>query len=183
VVFIVLAFVLTGKFVVSTFNMILLLFLSDYVTLSISTDKVRYSKSPERWNATALVKLGVLYGSMIVAESLLILYLGMNYFSLGDDLETLRTFIFVWLTLSGYFTVLSVRERRHFWDSRPSKWLAIALVVNTAVVYLISTIGLPGLAPISPAMYLFIFAYGLVTCLLVNDLVKVPLAEDLNVAL
>jgi H+-transporting ATPase len=183
VVFIVLAFVLTGKFVVSTFNMILLLFLSDYVTLSISTDKVRYSKSPERWNATALVKLGVLYGSMIVAESLLILYLGMNYFSLGDDLETLRTFIFVWLTLSGYFTVLSVRERRHFWDSRPSKWLAIALVVNTAVVYLISTIGLPGLASISPAMYLFIFAYGLVTCLLVNDLVKVPLAEDLNVAL
>jgi H+-transporting ATPase len=183
VVFIVLAFVLTGKFVVSTFNMILLLFLSDYVTLSISTDKVRYSKSPERWNATALVKLGVLYGSMIVAESLLILYLGMNYFSLGDDLETLRTFIFVWLTLSGYFTVLSVRERRHFWDSRPSKWLAMALVVNTAVVYLISTIGLPGLAPISPAMYLFIFAYGLVTCLLVNDLVKVPLAEDLNVAL
>ena len=183
VVFIVLAFVLTGKFVVSTFNMILLLFLSDYVTLSISTDKVRYSKSPERWNATALVKLGVLYGSMIVAESLLILYLGMNYFSLGDDLETLRTFIFVWLTLSGYFTVFSVRERRHFWDSRPSKWLAIALVVNTAVVYLISTMGLPGLAPISPAMYLFIFAYGLVTCLLVNDLVKVPLAEDLNVAL
>ena len=183
VVFIVLAFVLTGKFVVSTFNMILLLFLSDYVTLSISTDKVRYSKSPERWNATALVKLGVLYGSMIVAESLLILYLGMNYFGLGDDLETLRTFIFVWLTLSGYFTVLSVRERRHFWDSRPSKWLAMALVVNTAVVYLISTMGLPGLAPISPAMYLFIFAYGLVTCLLVNDLVKVPLAEDLNVAL
>jgi hypothetical protein len=55
--------------------------------------------------------------------------------------------------------------------------------VNTVVVYLISTIGLPGLAPISPAMYLFIFAYGLVTCLLVNDLVKVPLAKDLNIAL
>jgi len=34
VVFIVLAFILTGRFVVSTFNMILLLFLSDYVTLS-----------------------------------------------------------------------------------------------------------------------------------------------------
>jgi H+-transporting ATPase len=183
VVFIVLAFVLTGKFVVSTFNMILLLFLSDYVTLSLSTDKVRYSDSPERWNTTALVKLGVLYGSMIVTESLLILYLGMNFFGLGDDIETLRTFVFVWLTLSGYFTVLSVRERRHFWDSRPSKWLAMALVVNTAVVYFISTVGLPGLAPISPVMYLFIFAYGLVTCLLVNDLVKVPLAKDLNVAL
>jgi len=84
VMFVVLAFILTGKFVVSTFNMILLLFLSDYVTLSISTDKVRYSQKPERWRTTGLVELGVLYGSLIVAESLLMLYLGIDYLGLGE---------------------------------------------------------------------------------------------------
>ncbi|MCX6649047.1 MAG: plasma-membrane proton-efflux P-type ATPase [Candidatus Bathyarchaeota archaeon] len=183
VVFIVLAFILTGQFVVSTFNMILLLFLSDYVTLSISTDKVRPSPIPERWNSNALVKLGVLYASLIVAESLGALYIGMNWFALGGDLPRLQTFVFVWLTISGYYTVLSIRERRHFWDSRPSLWLALALVINSAIVYIISTIGLPGLAPITPAMYLFILAYGFVTCLLINDFVKVPLAKDLNVSL
>ncbi len=183
VVFIVLAFILTGQFVVSTFNMILLLFLSDYVTLSISTDKVRYSEKPEKWNSGGLVKLGVSYGSLIVAESLLILYIALGFFGLDSNLGKLQTFIFVWLTLSGYYTVISIRERRHFWESRPSKWLAFALVLNTLIVYVISTIGLPGLAPITSMEFLFIIVYGFVFCLLVNDLVKVPLAKKFDVAI
>jgi len=182
VVFIVLAFVLTGKFVVSTFNMILLLFLSDYVTLSISTDNVRYAEKPEKWNTTGLVKLGVSYGSLIILESLLILYLGLGYFGLDTNLERLQTFIFVWLTLSGYYTVLSIRERRHFWMSKPSTWLALALVLNTLIVYAISVMGLPGLTPITSLEFAFILAYGFVFCLLINDLVKVPLAKMFNVA-
>jgi len=183
VVFIVLAFILTGNFVVSTFNMILLLFLSDYVTLSISTDKVRFSEKPEKEKTTGLVKLGVSYGSLIVAESLLILYIGMGYFGLNSSIEKLQTFIFVWLTLSGYYTVLSIRERRHFWDSRPSLWLTFALVINTAIVYVISTIGLPGLASITSLEFFFILAYGFVACLLINDLAKVPFAKMFGVAL
>ena len=183
VVFIVLAFILTGRFVVSTFNMILLLFLSDYVTLSISTDRVRYSEKPERWNTGGLVKLGVSYGALIVAESLLILYLGLYWFGLDGDIERLRTFVFVWLTLSGYYTVLSIRERRHFWDSKPSLWLSVALVVNSVIVYVISTVGMPGLAPITPFMYASILGYGFVTCLLINDMAKVPLAKEFGVSL
>ena len=183
VIFIVLAFILTGRFVVSTFNMILLLFLSDYVTLSISTDRVRYSEKPDIWNTGGLVKLGVSYGSLIVAESLLILYLALGFFGLGSDLGKLQTFIFVWLTLSGYYTVLSIRERRHFWESMPSRWLTLALALNTLLVYFISTIGLPGLVPITNLEFLFIIVYGFVFCLLVNDLVKTPLARGFGVAI
>lgn len=183
VVFIVLAFILTGQFIVSTFNMILLLFLSDYVTLSISTDRVRYSQKPERWNTSGLVKLGVSYGSLIIAESLLILYIARGFFGLDSNLSILQTFIFVWLTLSGYYTVISIRERRHFWESRPSKWLAFALIINTLIVYIISTIGLPGLAPVTNLEFLFILVYGFVFCLMVNDLVKVPLAKRFDVSI
>ena len=183
VVFIVLAFILTGRFVVSTFNLILLLFLSDYVTLSISTDRVRYSEKPEKWNTSGLVKLGVSYGSLIIAESLLILYIALGFFGLDSNLGKLQTFIFVWLTLSGYYTVISIRERRHFWESRPSKWLAFALVLNTLIVYVISTIGFPGLAPVTSMEFLFILVYGFVFCLLVNDLAKVPLAKRFDVAI
>jgi H+-transporting ATPase len=183
VVFIVLAFILTGRFVVSTFNMILLLFLSDYVTLSISTDRVRYSEKPERWNTGGLVKLGVSYGSLIIAESLLLLYIALGFFALDTNLGKLQTFIFVWLTLSGYYTVISIRERRHFWESRPSKWLAFALLINTLIVYVISTIGFPGLPPITSYEFLFIIVYGFVFCLLLNDLAKVPLAKRFDVAI
>ena len=183
VVFIVLAFILTGRFVVSTFNLILLLFLSDYVTLSISTDRVRYSEKPERWNTSGLVKLGVSYGSLIIAESLLILYIAFGFFGLDSNLLKLQTFIFVWLTLSGYYTVISIRERRHFWESRPSKWLTFALAINTLIVYVISTLGLPGLTPITSMEFLFILVYGFVFCLLVNDLAKVPMARRFDVAI
>jgi H+-transporting ATPase len=163
--------------------MILLLFLSDYVTLSISTDKVRYSEKPEKENTIGLVKLGVSYGSLIVAESLLLLYIGMGYFGLASNIEKLQTFIFVWLTMSGYYTVLSIRERKHFWDSRPSLWLTLALVLNTVIVYIISTIGLPGLSSITSLEFVFLLVYGFVVCLLINDLVKVPLTKVFGVAL
>jgi H+-transporting ATPase len=183
VVFIVLAFVLTGRFIVSTFHMILLLFLSDYVTLSISTDKVRYSEKPAREKITSLVKLSASYGSLIVAESLLILYVGMDYLGMNSSVGKLQTFIFVWLTLSGYYTVLSIRERKHFWESKPSLWLALALILNTLIVYVISTVGLPGLSPITSLEFVFILVYGFVTCLLINDLAKARLARVFGVVL
>ncbi|MGB9622915.1 MAG: HAD hydrolase family protein, partial [Candidatus Bathyarchaeia archaeon] len=183
VVFIVLSFILTGRFVVSTLNMVLLLFLSDYVTLSISTDKVRYSEKPEKEKTRGLVKLGVSYGSLIVAESLLILYIGMRYFGLESNVGKLQTFIFVWLTLSGYYTVLSIRERKHFWESKPSTWLSLALILNTIIVYILSTTGLMGLSSITSLEFIFLMVYGFVACLLVNDSVKAPLAKKFSVTL
>ena len=107
----------------------------------------------------------------------------MGYFGLNSNIDNLQTFVFVWLTLSGYYTVLSIRERRHFWTSKPSLWLTLALVLNTVIVYIISTIGLPGLSSITSLEFLFILAYGFVACLLINDLAKVPLAKIFRVAL
>jgi H+-transporting ATPase len=183
VVFIVLAFILTGKYVVSTFNMILLLFLSDYVTLSISTDNVRYSKKPESWNTTGLVKLGVLYGIIIVIESMLLLYIGFSYFGLYNNIDQLHTFVFVWLTLSGYFTVLSIRERRHFWTSKPSNPLILSLAINSVIVFLMSIFGIPGLTSITLTEFATILTYSFFTCLIINDSTKTSLAERFEVAI
>ena len=183
VIFIVIAFILTGNFVVSTLDMILLLFLTDYVTLSLSTDKVRYSDKPEKWNTGGLVKLGVSYASLIVVESLLILHIAQNYFGLAANLGALQTFVFVWLTISGYYTVISIRERRHFWESRPSKWLTLAMIANSLIVFLISTSGFLGLPSITVPMFVFITVYGFIFCLLINDLLKVPLAKGFNVVI
>lgn len=57
------------------------------------------------------------------------------------------------------------------------------MIVNSIIVFLISTIGLPYLPPITPNMYLFIAAYGFVTCLLLNDFIKVQLAKDRDVSM
>jgi H+-transporting ATPase len=177
VIFIVLAFIITGKYVVSAFDMILLLFLSDYVTLSLSTDNVRYSRKPERWDIMGLVKAGAFLGIFMVVESFLLLYVGFSYFGLYENIDQLHTFVFNWLTFSGYFTVLTVRERKHFWDSRPSKALVLSIALNMVIVSLISMVGIPGLAPINPIELLTVFSYAFVTCLLFNDLVKALLVR------
>jgi len=181
VIFIVLALVLTGEYVVSTFHMILLMFLSDYVTLSISTDKTKPSAKPETWDITRLTRLGIYLGLLLVAESMVVLYGGLSIFKLGEDLGRLRTFVFSFLVFSGYFTVLVVRERGHFWESRPSTPLALSMLVNSAIVTLITIFGIPGVLPISSVELLTVLIYSFLTCLLLNDFVKVFLTRRFGI--
>jgi H+-transporting ATPase len=181
--FIVIAFMLVGQYVVSTLHMTLLLFLSDYVTLSLATDKVSYSRKPDSWDVTGLVRVGVILGGLLVIESLLLLYIGLLRFGLGESIEQLRTFVFDFLVFSGYFTVIAVRERKHFWKSRPSKPLALAMVLNSIIVSLASITGAPGLASITPLEVLTVLIYSFGTCLLLNDFVKVLMVEKLRVRL
>ncbi|MGQ9513449.1 MAG: hypothetical protein ACUVTL_00070 [Thermoproteota archaeon] len=183
VVFIVLAFFITGRYVVSAFNMILLLFLSDYVTLSLSTDNVRYSSKPEKWSLTGLVKAGTILGVLMVIESLLLLYMGFSYFGLYDNVDQLYTFVFDWMTFSGYFTVLTVREREHFWKSRPSRALIMSILINMMIVSMISIVGIQELAPINPTEFLTVLVYSFVACLLFNDLIKTFLVRRFGMEL
>jgi len=170
-VFIVLAFILVGQYVVTTLQMTLLLFLSDYVTLSLATDKVSYSRKPDSWDIAGLVKVGLTLGTLVI-ESLLLLHIGLLRFDLHDSIEQLRTFVFDFLVFSGYFTVMTVRERRHFWESRPSKPLLLAMILNSTIVSSISITGAPGLASITPFELLMVLTYSFLTCLLLNDFVK-----------
>jgi H+-transporting ATPase len=176
-VFIVIAFMLVGQYVISTLHMTLLLFLSDYVTLSLATDKVSYSRKPDSWDITGLVRVGVMLGSLLVIESLVLLYIGLLRFGAGNNIEQLRTFVFAFLVFSGYFTVIAVRERRHFWRSRPSWPLALAMIMNSIMVSLVSVTGAPGVASISLLDVVVVIVYSFGMCLMLNDLIKVLMTE------
>jgi H+-transporting ATPase len=73
------------------------------------------------------------------------------------------------------FSVLSARERRWFWATMPSKNLIMALVADASVGTVLALVGLPGLAPLPWWQMLAIFGYALVSCLVVNDALKVLL--------
>jgi H+-transporting ATPase len=181
VVFIISAFILTGLYVVSTLDMIILLFLSDYVTLALSTDNVRYSKKPESWNIGGLVKAGAILGIIMVMESLVLLYIGLYRFGMWSDIGRLHTFILAFLVYSGYFTLLTLRERRHFWESRPSATLAGFIAFNSILIFVLSVIGVDGIAPISAYEVLIVVLYSFVTTLILNDFIKVGLGRRFKV--
>jgi H+-transporting ATPase len=178
-VFIILAYLLTGQYVVSVFSMVLFLFLVDFVTISISTDNARYSSKPDKWNVGALVKLSVFLGILMIIESMILLYIG-EYFGLYNNANQLYTFTLDFLVFFGLFNVIILRERKHFWNSKPSKTLALSILLDVIVVSIISILGLYELAPISIIAILVVLAFTLASCLLVNDFAKVFVVRKLG---
>ena len=92
--FVAIAFVVTGKFVVSAFAMLLLVFMTDFAKISLATDNVRPSKKPETWNIGGFIAVSVVLGIAMVAETLLLLWVGWSHFGLATDNNALYTFSF-----------------------------------------------------------------------------------------
>ena len=46
------------------------------------------------------------------------------------------------LVFSGQANVYLVRERRHFWNSSPSRWLVLSTAVDVIIVSLLATQGI-----------------------------------------
>ncbi len=182
VVFVILAFLLFGDYIVFVFSMVLFLFLTDFVTLSISTDNVRYSRCPDSWNIHGLVRVALALGLLFVIESMLLLYYCRSQPGL-NSIERLQTFVFDFLVFSSLLDVIIVRERKHFWESRPSKFLIISIIVDITVVLVISTQGIYRLAPIAPKLAFLALAYSFAVCFLINDFIKVALIMKLGVRL
>lgn len=179
VVFVVLAFLLTGDYIVSVFTMILFLFVTDFVTLSLATDTVRYSETPDTWDIRGLVFVSIGLGALIVAESLVFLFLGLNFLGFGSDLRGLQTFIFDYLVFLGVLNVLVLRERNHFWTSAPSTPLLTAVSLDLLVVAAISATGFFELQPIGALAIGAALAFSAATAFAVNDPVKTILIRKL----
>jgi plasma-membrane proton-efflux P-type ATPase len=171
--FVSIAFVVTGKFVVSVFAMLLLTFMTDFAKIALATDHIRSSRKPETWNIGGFVAVSVATGVAMVAETLLFLWIGWSRFGLATNNSALYTFSFLMLLYFAVFSVISARERRAFWSTMPSKALMAALLADTIVGTVLTRVGLPGLMPLPWSQTFAIFAYAMVSCLVVNDAVKV----------
>jgi magnesium-transporting ATPase (P-type) len=170
-----LAFVVTGKFVVSTFAMLVLVFLTDFAKVALATDHVRLSPKPETWKIGGFIAVSVVLGVAMVAETLLLLFLGWDSLGLGSHEETLSTFSFLALLYFAVFSVVSARERHWFWSTAPSKTLMAALAANALVGIILTLVGIPGLSALPWWLTLAVFGYAMVACLVVNDALKVML--------
>ena len=93
--------------------------------------------------------------------------------------KPLHTFSFLLLLYLAVFSVESARERRWFWATMPSKSLMAALIAEALVGTCLALVGLPGLAPLPWWQMVAIFGYAMVSCLVVNDTIKVLLIKRL----
>jgi len=92
-------------------------------------------------------------------------------------LPQLQTLVFVTLVFTGQGTVYLVRQRQHFWKSRPSKWLILSSAADVAVVSVLATCGVL-MAAIRPQL-VFIVLIVSVCYLIAIDVVKISLLRKL----
>jgi len=179
---IVFAFLVTGKYIISSFAMILVVFMTDFVKISLSTDNVRWSRKPNTWNITAPVRVAVVLGLLMVVEASGLMYLGAKYFAIMSDDSALHTFTFEILFYFAAFSIFVVRERGHFWNSMPSKTLLAAITADIVAAIMIATVGIPGLRAIPLPMTLSVVAYSFLFSLIINDLIKFGLVKKTGIA-
>jgi magnesium-transporting ATPase (P-type) len=171
--FVVVAFLASGKFVISALGMVLLVFMTDFVKIALATDRVRPSEAPETWNIGPLVSVAALLGVLMLVEALGLLAFVWRGFALSDG--QLQTFSFQTLFFFALFSLISIRERRGFWSSRPSATLSVALLADACAGMLVGAYGLGEMRPLPLAFTALIIAFAFICGLVVNDAIKVAL--------
>ena len=177
--FLSLGLLLTGKFVITPLLVILLLFANDFVTMSIASDRVSYSRKPERWHLRPLIVSGLVIAVAWLLFSFGILFLGQSIYHL--ELPELQTLVFAMLVFTGQANVYLVRERGHFWDSMPGRALSLSTLVDVIVVVVLATKGI-WMAPISINLLAILIGWVIIyMCGL--DWLKLLVFKNLGVAI
>ncbi|MCW4047675.1 MAG: plasma-membrane proton-efflux P-type ATPase [Candidatus Bathyarchaeota archaeon] len=173
--YIVVMLFLTHSFMLSITSTVLLLFLGDFVSMSISSDNVRSSLKPDTFDMRRLFGVSGSLGVLMIIESAIFTVPALSYFGLIGNVDKIYTFGFAYLNLAGISTLMIVRERNHFWKSMPSRFLGVTVLVEVLFVIAVSVFGVLELAPLGYLPVLAILGYALLTTFLINDPIKVYL--------
>jgi H+-transporting ATPase len=173
--YIVVMLFLTHSFLLSITSTVLLLFLGDFVSMSISTDNVRSSLKPDTFDMRRLFGVSGLLGLLMIVEGVIFTVPALSYFGLVGNVDKIYTFGFAYLNLAGISSLMIVRERNHFWNSKPSRFLSVMVLAEVLFVIAVSVFGVLELAPLGFVPVLAILGYALLTTFIINDPIKVYL--------
>ncbi|MHB1947904.1 MAG: plasma-membrane proton-efflux P-type ATPase [Gammaproteobacteria bacterium] len=175
-VFLSLGVILTGKMIITPLLIVLLLFTNDFVTMSIATDNVPFSHKPERWKIPNLMISGATISILILLLSFSVFYYGINVLHL--PLPQLQTLIFILLVFTGQGNIYLVRERKHFWNSLPGKWVLLSSLIDIVIVSIFATKGIL-MAAIKPIFIIELFVLVAVYLTIV-DFLKIRIFSSFN---
>jgi H+-transporting ATPase len=177
VLFLALGLIMTGHAILSPLLMVIVMVTGDFLSMSLTTDNVRPSPTPNAWRIGNLTMAGVVMGACLLAFCTGVLAVGK--FELGLGTGSLRTLTFVVLVFGGQATIYAIRERRHLWGTPPSLWLAASSVTDVAIA---STLAVSGIAMAAlPAWVVAGTFTGATVFAFVLDLVKVPVFRRLKI--
>jgi len=130
-VLLVIGFLLTTHKALTPMLMVIFLFLNDFLTMSLATDRMSYACHPNRWHTRSIVLAAVVLAMGKLTFSLGVFLCG--HYLLHLNMPHLQTLTFATLILSSQAGVYLLRERGHFWQSRPSPFMVTSSVFGLSV--------------------------------------------------
>jgi H+-transporting ATPase len=146
--------------------------------MSLTTDRVRPSKTPNSWDIGRITAAGVILGICFLAFSTAILAVGKLELHLG--IEALRTLSVVAIVFGSQVTMYVIRGRERLWGLRPSVWLVLSSVADVLIISTLATLGI-AMAPLPIAVIACEFAAAIAFGL-VLDVAKIPVFARLHIA-
>jgi H+-transporting ATPase len=178
VLFLAVGLLMTGQAILTPLLMVVIMITGDFLGMSLTTDNVRPSSTPNAWRIGQLTIAGVTEGVGELAFCTAILAFGA--WRMGFDIGALRTLAFIAIVFGNQATTYTNRGRPRLWSSRPSVWLVVSSVGDLLIA---STLAVCGIAMTS--LPIFVVAGTLVAAgifAVVLDLVKVPVFARLEIA-
>jgi H+-transporting ATPase len=176
--FLLVGLIVTRHAVLTPLLMVLVMVTGDFLAMSLTTDNVRPSPTPNAWRIGNLTMAGAIMGVCLLGFFTGVLAFGKFEMNLGT--QALQTLAFIAVVFGGQATVYAIRERRHLWSSRPSAWFAASSVADITIA---STLAVAGIAmtplPISLVVGTLTAA---ATFAIIFDWVKVPVFRHFGLA-
>jgi H+-transporting ATPase len=178
VLFLSVGLVMTGHAILTPMLMVLIMLTGDLLGMSLTTDNVRPSPTPNVWRIRELTIAGLFMGVCELVFCTAVLAIAK--FRLGFEIETLRTMAFVVIVFGNQATTYTNRERGHLGSCRPSSWLILSSVVDLLIA---STLAISGIAMTPLPMLVVGATLGAAAVFaFIVDFGKVPVFRRLGIA-
>jgi H+-transporting ATPase len=132
---------ITGHAILTPMLMVILMISGDFLAMSATTDHVSPSPQPNKWNIGRITLGAVLLAVCNVGFCSAVLAVAVYRLGLVDH-HGLRTLAALTLVFSSQAVFYVVRERRHLWSSRPSRWIVLSSALDVAIIATLAGVGI-----------------------------------------
>jgi H+-transporting ATPase len=169
---------MTGHAVLTPMLMIIVMITGDFLAMSLTTDNVQPSETPNSWNIGQITTAGAVLGAVFLAFCITILAIGKFEMRLG--IEALRTLSVVALVFGSQATIYAMRGHRSFVGLRPTAWLVASSVADLLIISTLAVRGI-AMAPLSSEIVACEFG-GAIAFGLALAAIKIPVFSRLHIA-
>jgi len=174
-IFFALGVILFSAFVLTPLQIVILMLLGNFVTMSVSMDQVTPSPKPDKWKIRPLMTAGGGLAILSISLNGAVFWVAMNILRLG--VAQTQTLVFFWLVIgSGQALLYITRGRGYFWEKPyPGRMHLMITLIEVGLIILFATQGwLMAAIPLwlvgSLLMLVFVF-------LIVADTLKITLTR------